>query len=99
MFSRCGIYLDRVIVGLIIDGALYLKADHQGIIKYKKEGSKPFRYERKIKDKKNKIIMMSYMSVPIDILEDRDAIKKRVYESYKISLNSKNTNKKITLNI
>ncbi len=90
MFSGHGVYLDGVIVGLIIDGTFYLKADEEIMRKYEKEGCEPFRYEREAKGKiKSKTITMSYMSVPIETLEDREAIKERVYESFEISKNAK----------
>jgi TfoX/Sxy family transcriptional regulator of competence genes len=86
LFSGHGVYLDRVIVGIIIDGTFYLKADKEMMLKYKKEGNESFQYEREGKDnKRGKIVEMPYMSVPIETLEDREAIKERVYESFEIS--------------
>ena len=91
LFSGHGVYLDGVIVGIIIDGAFYLKANPKMMERYMQEGGEPFKYEREGKDNKSsKTIIMPYISVPIEILEDREAIKERVYESFDIS----NKNKK-----
>lgn len=84
MFSGWGIYLDSVIVGIIAEGELYLKADKELVAKYKKEGLYPFTYRNN-----GRIYEMSYMSVPIETLEDREAIELRVIESYAISRKSK----------
>jgi DNA transformation protein len=89
MFGGHGIYLDKIIIGIIVEGELYLKADKELVAKYKKEGLYPFTYE----GHKGKIYEMSYMSVPIEILEDREAIQARIYESFKISRESKKAKK------
>ena len=46
LFSGYGIYLDKKIVGVIIDGTFYTKANTQLMEKYQKEGSEPFCYEK-----------------------------------------------------
>lgn len=81
MFSGWGIYLDKIVVGIIADGELYLKADSKTVAKYKKLGCYPFSYSRN-----GKIVDLAYMSIPIETLEDREAIKERIYESYEISV-------------
>jgi DNA transformation protein len=93
MFSGHGIYLDGLIVGLIIDGTFYLKADAKTMIKYEQEGCEPFAYERgptsKATEGRGKIITMSYMSVQEETMEDREKMEERIYESYEISKKSK----------
>ena len=84
MFGGWGIYFDKVIVGIIAEGELYLKADPEIVLKYKKLGCYPFSYDRDAK-----IIEMNYMSVPIETLENRELVKDRIMESYEISLKSK----------
>lgn len=84
MFGGWGIYLNKVIVGIIAEGELYLKADPEIVLKYKKAGCYPFSYDRN-----GKIIEMAYMSVPLETLENQDLIKERIDESYDISLKSK----------
>jgi len=81
MFGGWGIYLEGIIVGLIIDGELYLKADKELVAKYKKIGLYTFTYT----GSKNKVYEMNYVSVPEETMEDREAIKERIYESFEIS--------------
>ncbi len=86
LFSGHGVYLDGVIIGIIIDGTFYLKANKEMMLKYKKEGGETFQYQREGKDNKSgKNVIMPYVSVPIEIFEDMEAIKERVYESFEIS--------------
>lgn len=85
MFSGHGIYLDGVIVGIIAEGELYLKANKELVAKYKKEGLHPFTYT----GNKNKVYEMAYVSVPLETLEDREKIQERIYESFEISKNKK----------
>lgn len=84
MFGGWGIYLDKVIVGIIAEGELYLKADPQTVIKYKKLGCYPFSYDRD-----GKIIEMNYMSVSLEVLENKELIKERINESYEMSVQNR----------
>lgn len=83
LFSGYGIYLDKVIIGIIIDGTFYTKVDKELMQKYQKEGCEPFQYERP----NEKIVTMPYVSVPIDVLEDREKISDRIHEAYELSRN------------
>ena len=85
MFGGWGIYLDKIVVGIIAEGELYLKADKELVSKYKKLDLYPFTYS----GQKGKKYEMSYMSVPIETLEDREKMEERVYESYEISKRAK----------
>ncbi len=80
MFSGWGIYLDGAIIAIIADGELYFKANKELKEKYKDQGCYPFSYDRN-----GKIVEMSYMSVPEEILEHPEKIDQRVYESYELS--------------
>jgi len=46
--------------------------------KYKKEGCEPFQYDRP----DGKIVTMPYVSVSLDVLEDREKISDRICESF-----------------
>ena len=81
LFSGYGIYLDKVIVGIVIDGIFYTKANKELMEKYNKEGAEPFQYERP----DGKIVTMPYVSVLLDVLEDREKISNRIYESFDLS--------------
>jgi DNA transformation protein len=96
LFSGYGIYLDKKIVGIIIDGTFYTKADKKLMAKYQGEGSEPFQYERPDarptaqNGRRGKIVTMPYVSVPLDVLENREKISDRIYESFKLNNNKKN---------
>ena len=49
--------------------------------KYKKEGCEPFQYERP----DGKVVTMPYVSVPLEVLEDKEKISLRIYESFELS--------------
>jgi len=80
LFSGYGIYLDKVIVGIIIDGTFYTKTNKELMKKYIEEGGEPFTYERP----DGKVVTMPYVSVSIDELEDREKISDRIYEAYNL---------------
>ncbi len=80
MFSGWGIFQDGAIIAIIADGELYFKADKRLKEKYLALGCYPFTYDRN-----GKTVEMSYMSVPADVLENRDLISERVEESYEVS--------------
>lgn len=81
MFSGSGIYLDGVIVAFVTDGELYFKSDDSLKGKYLTEGCHPFAYTRK----DGKVIEMHYMSANEDMIENREIMTERVYESFDIS--------------
>jgi len=85
LFSGYGIYLKGKIVGIIIDGTFYTKADKVLMEKYKIEGCEPFCYKRP----DGKIVTMPYVSVPLEILEDREKISDRIYEAYELNVKIK----------
>lgn len=59
MFGGFGVYRDGVMLGLIIDEVLYLKADAQTRERFLAAGSAPFMYRRR-----NQTVPTSYWSVP-----------------------------------
>lgn len=82
MFGGWGIYWRGVIVGIIADNVLYLKADDELQRKYlTRDGYELFSYE-----KQGKVISISYISVPEEELESPEEILSRIEESYVVSL-------------
>lgn len=84
MFGGYGIYLDKIIIGIIIDSEIYFKVDSNLVKKYKSLGSYPFTYKRG-----NKTISLSYWLVPPEILEDNDQLKDFFDRSLEIAKNNK----------
>ena len=80
LFSGYGIYLDKKIVGVIIDGTFYTKVDKKLMSKYQDEGSEPFCYKRP----DGKVVVMPYVSMPLEVLEDREKISDRIYEAFEL---------------
>jgi DNA transformation protein and related proteins len=64
MFGGHGVYCNGVIMGLVIDEALYLKVDEQTEALFVNEGCEPFVYQTKLKQ-----VAMSYWSVPDEAME------------------------------
>ncbi|MGH8109530.1 MAG: TfoX/Sxy family protein [Arenimonas sp.] len=67
MFGGHGVYCNGVIMGLVINQALYLKVDGQTRDFFSKAGCEPFVYEMKAKT-----VAMSYWSVPDDAMESAE---------------------------
>ena len=70
MFGGHGLYLDGRIVGVVIDGALYLKADPDTRGRFADAGGAPFVYRGQARP-----IEMSYWSLPEDALDSADSLR------------------------
>lgn len=68
MFGGAGLYRDGVIFALVVDDALYLKADAESRPLFEAEDLKPFTYGTKNGEK----IITSYCRAPERCLDDRD---------------------------
>ena len=64
MFGGAGIYCDGVIIAIVVDDQLYLKADQVNQPDFEAEGLEPFTYEAK-----GRRAQMSYWRAPDDALE------------------------------
>ena len=64
MFGGHGVYRDGLILGIVIDDALYLKVDAVTRASFEAAGCAPFMYEAK-----GKSMPMSYWSVPDEALD------------------------------
>jgi DNA transformation protein and related proteins len=70
MFGGAGLYADGMIVGLEVDGALYLKTDDQTRQAFADAGGHPFVY-----DGKGQPITMSYWTPPDEAMDSPDAMR------------------------
>lgn len=70
LFGGWGIYLDGVIVGLVADDTLYLKADALTQARFVTAGSTPFAF-----DGRGKRVTTSYWSVPDEAMDSAEAMQ------------------------
>ncbi len=70
MFGGAGIFAHGVMIGLVADGAIYLRADTDSILRFKKEGMQPFRYETK----NGARAMNTYWRMPERLYDDPDEL-------------------------
>jgi DNA transformation protein len=68
MFGGHGVYHDGKILGIVIDDALYLKADAQTVPAFEAAGCAPFVY-----DAGGKVVAMSYWSLPAEAMDSSQA--------------------------
>jgi len=67
MFGGFGLYQDATFFGIIASGTLYFKTNAQTQQRYQQAGSGPFRPNAKQ-------TLKHYFNVPVEILEDTDAL-------------------------
>ena len=67
MFGGYGLYRDETFFGIIHKGKLFFKIDKSTMGEYRKRKMKPFRPNAKQ-------TLKSYYQVPVDVIEDADAL-------------------------
>lgn len=70
MFGGAGLYVDGLIVGLEIEGALYLKTDASSRDLFANAGGRPFVY-----DGKDKPVTTSYWTPPDEAMDSPEAMR------------------------
>jgi DNA transformation protein and related proteins len=73
MFGGAGLYSDDIFFAIADDGELYLKADKESVAFYRNGGSEQFTYETK-----GKLSRMNYWSVPAEVIEEPDELRRWV---------------------
>lgn len=86
MFGGAGLYVDGVFMAIIADDTLYFKVDDSNRKDYEDVGMGPFRPSFK-KSKRN--APMSYYEVPVDVLEDEEALGEWAVKAMKVALSKK----------
>ena len=84
MFGGYGLYIEGLMFGLVADGQPYFKCDRHNLEHYQTAGSTPFIYERK-----GKPVLMSYYSVPAQILSNPQALADWVESARQAAARSK----------
>lgn len=68
MFGGFGLYRDETFFGIVHKGKLFFKVDESTVGAYRKHKMKPFRPNAKQ-------TLKSYYQVPVEIIEDADALR------------------------
>ncbi|HET8918540.1 MAG TPA: TfoX/Sxy family protein [Xanthobacteraceae bacterium] len=74
MFSGAGLYCDGVMFGLVVRGAIYLKADDTSIADFEREGCGPFTYTRGKKSGRPSEHALPYWRLPDRLYDDPDEL-------------------------
>ena len=68
MFSGAGVFADGLMIALVVDGIVYLKADDTFILLFEREGQAPFSY----RTRDGKRTLTSYWRMPDRLYDDPD---------------------------
>ena len=70
MFGGAGLFVEGLMIGLVDDGVIYLKADDQTIPAFEREGLEPFSYQTKSGSRS----LNSYWRMPERLYDDPDEL-------------------------
>lgn len=70
MFGGHGLYLGGVMIGILFDDVLYLKAGPRNRADFEAAGSEPFTYERQ-----GRRVSLSFWRTPDEVIEDGEALR------------------------
>jgi DNA transformation protein len=76
MFGGAGIFADGMMIGLVSDGVVYLKADEHSVPAFEHEGMGPFAY-----GKGGKRVIMSYWRMPERLYDEPDDLARWAAEA------------------
>jgi len=84
MFGGAGIFHGDVMIGLVSDGTVYLRADADTAPDFEAEGSTPFGY-----DGRSKRINLPYWKLPERLLDEPDELAHWVRKAHDVALSAK----------
>jgi DNA transformation protein len=84
MFGGHGVFFDRVMIGLVADDMLYLKADPHTIQRFEGRGLAQFKYA-----KGDKVVGLSYYLAPEEALEDPSVMREWAGLAYEAALRAR----------
>ena len=70
MFSGSGVFADGLMIALVVDGVIYLKADDSFVPLFEREGQTPFSY----KTRDGKRTLNSYWRMPERLYDEPDEL-------------------------
>lgn len=82
MFGGKGVYHDGLIVALVVDGDLLLKADTESAPEFEAAGSRQWVYEGRMRKGP---VAMPYWSIPDDAIDDPDLMAVWARKAYEAS--------------
>lgn len=89
MFGGYGLFHDDLMIGLVADDVLYLKADEKSEKNFSDKNLSPFEYV-----KQGKPMKMSYFMAPEEIFDDPEAAERWASLAYDAALRSRKPEKK-----
>jgi len=78
MFGGVGLFADGMMIGLVADSMIYLKADEQTIPSFEREGLKPFSYETK----SGTHTLASYWRMPERLYDDPEELARWAAQAF-----------------
>lgn len=84
MFGGHGIFFDGVMIGLVADDTLYLKADEESAVRFTELGLSQFEYP-----KGDKVVAMSYYQAPAEAVENAEEMRGWAQLAYEAALRAK----------
>lgn len=85
MFGGAGIFWDELMIGLVSDERIYLKADDTTKADFEAEGAKPFVFTQKSGD----IVAMSYLELPERLYDEPDELRAWALKARDVAVRSK----------
>ena len=83
MFGGEGIFADDLMIGIVVDDQIYLKAGDATRADFEAEGSRPFTYTR---GKERNATSLSYYTVPDHLLDDVEAFGRWVRRAHETAI-------------
>ncbi len=81
MFGGAGLFVDGLMIGLVDDGTIYLKADEQTVPVFKRENLKPSSY----KTKTGTHTLVSYWRMPERLYDDPDELARWAAQALEVA--------------
>jgi DNA transformation protein len=83
MFGGEGIFAGDLMIGIVVDEQIYLKASDSNRPDFEAEGAKPFTYQR---GKEGKATSLSYYTVPERLLDDPEELGQWAHKAHEAAL-------------
>lgn len=90
MFGGEGIFVDDLMIGIVVEDQIYLKAGDSNRPDFQAEGAKPFTYHR---GKERKATSLSYYAVPDRLLDDAEEFGEWARKAHAVAIAAKKPRK------